>query len=481
MDAVELAGLDIAASDAVELLASDTSTARALFDGVPAARLLARARAARDERDLLVADTKSQPAFTYDAIVANVCGTTNAVARVRTAVARQARAASVEGPLAADDATLATLVFAVAIAPAPDASMAEAFVESTTKGLQVAAMMEIAQSMEGLRQGATSYDARLMQPDPRGALFEACLRLSSSARFGPVPASRLLDASRRLSRAGFVLLKPGPTLFPPAIDAELPRRSRRMVALDRGALEELAKRDPRDLAATIARIDQTRVDLKQTQPPQSGSQLSLRLDTLLADVSALVKHPGTLVLAVAPNIPETTTQPASSRPSWLPHGWDSPQAAVSLAVALERGNATVPRAFALVQRGGDTALDAIGAEMLNMEAHPFASAAFAEILARRARARDITRLITYFAIAPEPSLAARTLSACTAPELPAMLRRWLESMLPQDGSSIPRRSDPASSAARLSVYVEALRPHRALFEAVEPLLERIDSKPPVSR
>jgi hypothetical protein len=482
MDAVELAGLDIAANDAVELLATDASTARALFDGVPAARLLARARASRDERDLLVADTKSQPAFTFDAIMANVCGSTNAVARVRTAVARQARAASIDNPLAADDATIATLVFAVAIAPAPDASMSEAFVESTTKGLQVAAMMEIAQSMEGLRQGATAYDARLMQPDPRGALFEACLRLAASARFGPVPASRLLDAAKRLQRAGLSLLKAGPALFPPAIDAELPRRSRRMVALDRAGLEELAKRDPRDLAATIARIDQTRVDLKQTQPPQSGAgPFSLRLDTLLADLAALAKHAGVIVLAVAPNVPETTTQPSSARPSWLPHDWDSPQAAVSLAVALERGNATVPRAFALVQRGGDIALDAIGAEMLNLEAHPFASAAFAEILARRARARDVTRLITYFAIAPEPSLAARTLSACTAPELPAMLRRWLESMLPQDGSSIPRRSEPSSSAARLQNYVEALRPHRALFEAVRPLLSRIDSTPPLSR
>ncbi|HEX4512709.1 MAG TPA: hypothetical protein VH054_04210, partial [Polyangiaceae bacterium] len=312
-------------------------------------------------------------------------------------------------------------------------------------------------------------------------LFEACLRLAASARFGPVPASRLLDAAKRLQRAGLSLLKAGPALFPPAIDAELPRRSRRMVALDRAGLEELAKRDPRDLAATIARIDQTRVDLKQTQPPQSAGSLSLRLDTLLADLAALARHAGVIVLAVAPNVPETTTQPSSARPSWLPHDWDSPQAAVSLAVALERGNATVPRAFALVQRGGDIALDAIGAEMLNLEAHPFASAAFAEILARRARARDVTRLITYFAIAPEPSLAARTLSACTAPELPAMLRRWLESMLPQDGSSIPRRSEPSSSAARLQNYVEALRPHRALFEAVQPLLSRIDSTPPLSR
>lgn len=119
MDSVELAGLDIAKSDAVELLASDPSTARAVFDGVPAARLLARVRAGRDERNLLVGDTKSQPSFTYDAILANVCRVPEAVARVRAAVARQARAASTEGPLAADDATIATLVFAVAIAPDP--------------------------------------------------------------------------------------------------------------------------------------------------------------------------------------------------------------------------------------------------------------------------------------------------------------------------------------------------------------------------
>jgi hypothetical protein len=473
MDAVELVGLDIGGNDAVDLLASDASTARALFDGVPAARLLARARAGRDERDLIVKDTQSQPSFTYDAIVANVCGLPATVARVRAAVARHARVASTEGSLAADDTTIATLVFAVAIAPAPDASMSEAFIESTTKGLQVTAMLEIAQSMDALRQGATTYDARLDRSDPRGPLFEACVRLATVAQVGPVPASRLVGAKRLLARVGFSLLEPGPRLYPPAIDAELPRRLRRMVALDRAVLEALSKRDPRDLAATIARIDTT--DPQSGNPP-SGNPASLRLDTLVADIAALVKHGGAIVLAVSSNVPEPAAQPdarVGSRPSWLPHDWDSPQAAVSLAMALEKGNTTVPRAFALVQRGGDGALDAIGAEMLNTEAHAFASAAFAEILARRARTRDITRLITYFAIAPEPSLAARTLSACAAPELPAMLRHWLESMLPQDGSSVPRRSEPSSSAARVSAYVEALRPHRALFEAVKPLLDRI--------
>jgi len=246
-----------------------------------------------------------------------------------------------------------------------------------------------------------------------------------------------------------------------------------MVALDRPTLEALATRDPRELAATLGRIEPA-VNLRDTSPPNTGP-LSLRLDTLLADVTTLVKHAGALVLAVAPaNPPDASAQPDSStRPSWQPHGWDSPQAALTLASALERGNATVPRAYAIVQRGGDAALDAIGAEMLSVESHPFASAAFAEILARRARARDVTRLVTYFAIAPDPSLAARTLAACAAPELPSMLRSWLESMLPQDGSSVPMRSEPTSSSARLSACVEALRPHRALFEAVRPLLERI--------
>src|ERR1700729_3594925 len=103
MDAVELVGLDIGGNDSVDLLASEASTARALFDGVPAARLLARVRAGRDERDLIVKDTQSQPSFTYDAIVANVCRLPATVARVRSAVARQARAASIEGSLSADD------------------------------------------------------------------------------------------------------------------------------------------------------------------------------------------------------------------------------------------------------------------------------------------------------------------------------------------------------------------------------------------
>lgn len=472
MDSVELAGLDIASGDAVELLASDPSTARALFDGVPTARLLARVRLARDERDLLVADTRSQPSFTFDAITANVCQTPATVARVRTAIARQARAASVEGPLAADDTTIATLVFAVAIGPSPDASMAESFIESTTKGLQVAAMLEIAQTMDSVRAGAAPYDARLLQSDPRGPLYEACIRLVARKRVGPTPASRLLDAARRLARAGMTLLKAGPPLYPPAIDAELQRKARRMVTLDRPALEAFAKRDPRDLAATLARLEPA--NLRDTTPPNS-SPASLRLDSLVADISTLVKQSGAIVLAVVPQVPETGAQPeTNTRPSWLPHDWDSPQAAVALAVALEKGNATVPRAYALVQRGGDNALDSIGAEMLNVELHAFASAAFAEILARRARARDVTRLITYFAIAPDPSLAARTLAGCTAPELPSMLRNWLESMLPQDGSSVPMRTEPTSSSARLSMCIEALRPHRALFDAVRPLLARIE-------
>jgi hypothetical protein len=61
-----------------------------------------------------------------------------------------------------------------------------------------------------------------------------------------------------------------------------------------------------------------------------------------------------------------------------------------------------------------------------------------------------------------------------------MLRSWLESMLPQDGSSVPLRTEPTSSGARISACIEALRPYAALFEAVRPLLDRIGPRQSVT-
>jgi hypothetical protein len=131
-----------------------------------------------------------------------------------------------------------------------------------------------------------------------------------------------------------------------------------------------------------------------------------------------------------------------------------------------------------VWRGGGPALDAIGAEMLRVPLHSAASDAFAEILARSGRPRDVIRLVTYFAITPDPDAAARSLNACGAPELPAVLRAWLEAMLPSDGTTPPDGDDPStSSAARLHACVSSLAPYPHLYAAVRPLLVRVSEAP----
>ena len=157
----------------------------------------------------------------------------------------------------------------------------------------------------------------------------------------------------------------------------------------------------------------------------------------------------------------------SIRPSWAPTDWSSLEASSALADAVERGATTIPRLRGLVARGGEPALDAIGAEMLRVAAHPFASSVLAELLARSGRPRDVIRLVTYFAIAPEPTAAARALSACGAPELPSVLRAWLEAMLPSDGGVAPFGENPeTSSAARLTACVASLSPYPRLYGAV---------------
>jgi hypothetical protein len=132
-----------------------------------------------------------------------------------------------------------------------------------------------------------------------------------------------------------------------------------------------------------------------------------------------------------------------------------------------------------VSRGGEPALDAIGAEMLRVATHPFASATFAELVARSGRPRDVIRLVTYFAIAPDPTDAARALSACISPELPSVLRAWLEAMLPSDGGVAPFGENPeTSSTARLTACVTSLAPYPKLYGAVRPLLARVSEAPP---
>ena len=254
-----------------------------------------------------------------------------------------------------------------------------------------------------------------------------------------------------------------------------------MALLERAELDALVAKDPRELASAIARSDARG---EQARGPPSSDRGGAHIDTLVADLATLLwRQRGELVM-VARSPSPTTEVPDAARirkPSWAPADWSSVEAAVALADAVERGATTIPRLHGLVARGGEPALDAIGAEMLRVAAHPFASAAFAEVLARSGRPRDVIRLVTYFAIAPDPTRAARALSACGAPELPSVLRAWLEAMLPSDGGVVPFGENPeTSSAARLMACVSSLSPYPRLYGAVRPLLERVMEAPPRS-
>jgi hypothetical protein len=107
---------------------------------------------------------------------------------------------------------------------------------------------------------------------------------------------------------------------------------------------------------------------------------------------------------------------------------------------------------------------------------------FAELLAPFARERDVVRLVTYFAIAPDPRVAAHALDLCASREVVStVLKAWLETMLPTDGALAEPGHDPDTSAsARVASCVEALRPYPALFRVVEPLLSRLSALPPGS-
>jgi hypothetical protein len=460
-------GLEIGPGQDVELCVVDLSLARAFHEGLPAARLLARVQLASDERDLELRTAAERS--TFDATLARMLsGARPALERVRKAVARQMRAASDEGPLPANEGTLAALVFSVALGPDADASLFEVGGE--------AAPLSRGQDEGGLassvRQALARWDRRLApDADARVPLFEACVRLATTESCGPWTAARLDGASRALYRSelGMQLLVPSPEpLLPRDIDAEAARAVRRIARLERQHLDTLLARDPRELAKALARSASLPDD-------------ALPVDRLLADVTRLLRHAGTLVLAI-PLEPvdedELGAPPPSARASWAPGDWEAPDAALRVAQAIEQGTLTTARLAALVERGGDGALDAIGAEMLRVELHPFASSAFADVLSRSPRPRDVMRLVTFFAVAPDPSQAARALASSAAPDVPTVLKAWLEAMLPLDGAPPPEGSDPeTSSAARVRACVSALRPYPALFSAVSPLLDRVSEAP----
>ena len=474
-------GLELGPGDRVELLVTDASLARAMFEGIPASRLLGRARLASDERD---ASTTSPGSFasSWDVLLMRLLEHSVATKdRVKRAVARHTRVAVDEGPLEASEAIIATLVHGVASSEDPDASLAEIFPEGEVGALSCDPIVARMCAVFDSRLASTSADAR-------AAMLEACVRLAAHACIGPLAWERLRDAATKLSgpELALTMLRAAKgSLFPPRLESEPsgarenepPRAARRMVQLERTELDALVARDPRVLASAIARLE-TGASPTSARSGRDHAQL----DSLVADLGRLLSHPGALVLAIPsfePSIDEAIPAGRVSNPSWHPHDWSSPNAASLLADALERGATTAARVRAVVLGGGEPALDALGAEMLLVAAHPFASAAFAEIIARSGRPRDVMRLVTYFAVAPDPAQAARALSTCAAPELPRVLSAWLEAMLPSDGEMAPIGDDPdTSSAARLTACVASLAPYPHLHRAVTPLLARVSEAPP---
>jgi hypothetical protein len=246
-------------------------------------------------------------------------------------------------------------------------------------------------------------------------------------------------------------------------DFDVPTPERRLCLFERADLERTLLRPERERIAAIAR---------------AGTQ-DLPLGKIASETTHLLKNAGALLLVLTREPRSLREAPPIPPSSWQPADFGALDAPIALASALELGQVTVPRARSLVLRGGHEALDGIGKEMLNVAAHPFASSVFAEILAVVSRERDAVRLVTYFAIAPDPAAAAHALDLCTAPELPSVLKAWLETMLPADGAIAAPGDDPETSGgARVASCVAALAPYPRLHAVVRPLLRRLSELPP---
>lgn len=429
-------GAGVFAGRELAFVAVDLGVARAFWEGVPTARLLARIRLDRDERDLVGLAARATgadlPTSSWDVLAARLLAESPpSFERVKRAIARHGRAASDEGPLAGSDETIAALV-TVLLSSSDEGEMDA----SPAEGVADARPMP----PEVLR-ACGRLDYRLMDPkaDRRAAAFEACILLTSYARSKPTSAVLFpsLDA---------ITL---PTaLYPRADDdaPDVPERDRRMLLVDRGALGRAIAADER---------------------------IASKVGPVLTQGSSVVAVPITAPMS-------TLDVPPVPPSSWLPTELGTTEAAARLAGGLERGATTAPRVRALVLRGGDAALDAIGREMLEVTEHPFASAVFADILGRRSRERDVVRLVSYFAIAPDPAPAAHALAVCTAPDVPRVLHAWLESLVrdsapdPEEiaGGAPPSDSPVSSRRGRFALCVAALAPYPHLATAVKPLVGR---------
>ncbi len=448
--------LSVGGEHQVELLIVDLSRARAFYEGVPSARLLARVQLSRQAE-----------MATWDALLARLVGDDReALERVRRALITHASAALDEGPLVAPDGVVAALVVAVT-RESGDASLGEAF-SATRPGKRQDTHVIDTCAIYDERLGASGTDLRV-------PMFEACVRLATVATAGPWPVARFVETAQQIADAevgGSWQREEEARFFPYGVEAGDGKA--KMSRIAREPLDELVNRDQRALGSAIGRADRSH---GRTQNKRG------HLDKFIGDLSQLLNRSGALVLATTlpdPDAdgPSVEPKPTSERPSSIPLDWSLPGIAQQLADQLERGQTTLARVRSMASRGGEPALDALGAEMLRVPLHSAASAAFAEILARSGRPRDVIRLVTFFAITPDPDAAARSLNACGAPELPAVLRAWLEAMLPSDGTTPPDGDDPStSSAARLHACVSSLAPYPHLYAAVRPLLVRVSEAP----
>ena len=470
--------------DQVDLRVVDASLASALFHGIPAARLLAHAKLARAERDGDEGRDRTKRATGgdesgWDALMTKLLGAgTRIHERVRRAMARHARVAVDERPpKTPSDATVAVLVWAVACDPDNDSSLAEIAPQAG----------DPSRCDPEVERACAAFDDRLAMPqaDKRAPAFEACVRLATRAMLAPMPSSRFRAISVQLASAeiGVRLFGAGAgggggaavSLFPRGDDDAIPPADRRMTVVDRAALEGLLARDPRGLGAAVWRIEHA----------DAGGDVQLA--TFLADVGRVLRQQGTLVAGIAPT--ERAEEAPVARPPMAPHSWAPPgvdtgwtaSTAAALAEALEAGAMTPGQARATIARGGEAATDAIGAEMLRVGDHSLASNVFAEILARSARPRDVLRLVTYFAMAPDLAPAARALGACEDAELPRVLKAWLEAMMPRERSELDERGerdeadgeaaeDP--SVARVAACIASLQPYPRLYRAVSDLEQK---------
>jgi hypothetical protein len=284
----------------------DLSLARAFYDGIPTARLLARMRLGSDERDLTASPLRKTATSSWDALLARLLGgAPEAAERVKRAIARHTRAAFDEGRLPGDESCVAALVFALAMSDDPDASPSEVFgPPRDPKGAGAA----FESDARAVGRACGVFEPRLASPtsDKRAVLFECCARMATRAMAGPWAGDRARDALMELAslELGVTLRRSNAALFPIAFDAEIAAGDRRLALLERAELDTLLAKDPRELASAIARSERGH----SLMPHEAASELAPRraphhIDTLLADLVTLLERTGELVVALRSRTP----------------------------------------------------------------------------------------------------------------------------------------------------------------------------------